>query len=140
MFVNVIRVNLKGGLVYIVDVSVVEPSSQMYLLQESWKVENVANKLRENVKCIKYQHCRALQQEGGASLIPFVLEATGRLGPAAVEFMSKLNKENTLYASLFLDHMAAGLARTTGQMLNGIWRDHSRYKGISCSQYNGLDA
>jgi hypothetical protein len=107
-----------GGLVYIVDVSVVEPSSQMYLLQESWKVENVANKLRENVKCIKYQHCRALQQEGGASLVPFVLEATGRLGPAAVEFMSKLNEENTLYASLFLDHMAAGLARATGQMVN----------------------
>ena len=107
-----------GGLLYIIDVSVVEPSCRQYLELESWKRENVATERREHTKRLHYQRCRVLQADAGGVLVPFIMESTGRLGASALEFVSKFIVAHHLHTSLFLDHVAVGTARASGQMVN----------------------
>ena len=61
------------------------------------------------------------------SVIPFVLEATGRLGPSALLFLHTLCGTQTFLRSRFLSDINLICARTAGRMLK-ITRD--RFRGL----------
>ena len=107
----------KAGTVYVIDVSVVEPCSIAHLDKHSDRDEEAAAKVQEKVKQRHYEGCPILEEGGGAVLIPFVVESTGRMGPQARDFFDLVTKEQKLQGSLFLDKMSAALARATGRMI-----------------------
>ena len=78
----------------------------------------MATERREHAKRLHFQRCRVLQADAGGILVPFIMESTGRLGASAVEFVSKFIVSHHLHTSLFLDHVAVGTARSSGQMVN----------------------
>ena len=51
------------------------------------------------------------------SVIPFVIESTGRLGPAAFSFLNKICGTQTFKRSRFISEIALLCARYTGKML-----------------------
>ena len=58
------------------------------------------------------------QMQVGCWCHSFIMESTRRLGASAVEFVSKFIVSHHLHTSLFLDHVAVGTARASGQMVN----------------------
>ena len=102
---------------HVIDVSVVEPCAHSYLDKHSDRDEDVAAKLQEQTKIRHYQGCPILEAGKGAVLNPFVLEATGRMGPMAKDFFEMIVKEQKRQGSFFLDKMSAALARATGRMI-----------------------
>ena len=107
----------KGGKVYVIDVSNVEPCAVACLAKGADMIEMVASALQEKTKQQHYHGCPILAAGGGAVLIPFVVESTGRLGVAARDFYDLITKEQKLFGSLFLDRMSGALARGTGRVV-----------------------
>ena len=99
------------------DVSVVEPFAVACLAKGADTIEMVASALQEKTKQQHYHGCPILAPGGGAVLIPFVVESTGRLGVAARDLYDLITKEQKLFGSLFLDRMSGALARGTGRMV-----------------------
>ena len=48
--------------------------------------------------------------------MPFAVEATGRLGPAASSFVDKITRNNTMARSYFLSAMSACIALNNSRM------------------------
>ena len=107
----------RAATVFVIDVSVVEPCAISYVDKRSDLIEGVAARLQEKVKERHYEGCPCLAEGGGAVLIPFVVEATGRMGPQARDFFDLVTREHKMQGSLFLDKMSATLARAAGRMI-----------------------
>ena len=52
-----------------------------------------------------------------ATIIPFVLEATGRLGPSDLAFLNKIYPTHTCHSSKFLNDISMLFAISAGNML-----------------------
>ena len=82
------------GRKFITDVSIVDPTGAHYLGKGSDQTPDVAATVRELLKLKRFEHVygengSALPNSTTTQFIPFVFEATGRMGPAAREFFHR---------------------------------------------------
>ena len=113
----------RGPRVFIFDVAVVDPAAPSYLSHDSYKEENVAAKQREAAKRAEWT---ARGGVNNAEFIPFVVEASGRMGPSALSyFMNKLvSAEGPYIAKSFLMNMNFSIARANARMILECRRGH----------------
>ena len=67
------------------------------------------------------------------SVIPFVLEASGRLGPSALGFLHRICPTQTYLRTRFLHDVSFICARTTGRILRTS-RDRERWLALNGGQ------
>ena len=60
--------------------------------------------------------CRAIGEVTGATFVPFVVEATGQLGPAANKFFNEklISRDGPYTARMFMQKMNFAIARWNG--------------------------
>jgi hypothetical protein len=123
------QINLASGIVIIadirftrdnesklIDVSVINPGAKRYLDVGSADKEDVGSNKREEEKRVKYSQILGLAASN--CFVPFVVEATGRLGKAAVKFVNNLTKDKDIsIRSFFLNSLSACLARFSSCMI-----------------------
>jgi hypothetical protein len=82
-----------GQETYWLDVAIPHPSSRIYVQRNSHNIPLVAARHMESKKRDKYRP--ALQALGwnDSALVPFVIEATGRMGAAATAFLAKIKED-----------------------------------------------
>ena len=102
---------------YVIDVAITEPTAAACMEVGAHLHEGRPAIEMEKVKRLRYQDLPALAEGSGGILVPFVLEASGRLGEAATAFLDTITMNQKLYQSLFLDQVAGALARARGQMV-----------------------
>ena len=111
---------MRGGVEkIIIDVSVVHPEGKMYIKNPilSHLNQDAAALAVENRKRLHYQKVSVPAAIPGSSVIPFVLESTGRLGPSAFSFLNSLCLTQTYRRSKFINDCAMLCARYCGFML-----------------------
>ena len=102
---------------YIIDVTIVDPGCQKSLTSLSHVNQDAAAKRKELTKKAHYRRVvtPARLQEG--SIVPFVVEASGRLGPLAMSFLFTICGTQTLLRSKFLNEVNLTCARMNGGCL-----------------------
>ena len=111
---------MRGGVEkIIIDVSVVHPEGKMYIKNPilSHLNQDAAALAVENRKRLHYQKVSVPAAIPGSSVIPFVLESTGRLGLSAFSFLNSLCLTQTYRRSKFINDCAMLCARYCGFML-----------------------
>ena len=105
-----------GAQVFVFDVAVVDPAAPSYLAMESHKNEDVAARHRE---AAKREGWDAIGGVDGATFIPFVVEATGRMGPCAREYFDTklVSDDGPHVAKIFLQKMSYAIARWNARMV-----------------------
>jgi hypothetical protein len=98
-----------------IDVSVANPASQSYLNLGSATTADVASKHREQSKTRHYEVLGNAVQTG--RFIPFALEATGRLGPAAVRFIERMAGIRHDLKNRLIDQINVVMAHFNGQLI-----------------------
>ena len=107
-----------GGEKLWVDVSIVDPGSSVYINRHhSHSTLDAASKAMESHKRLHYQAVRHPLPLPPSSIIPFVLEASGRLGPAALGFVGRIGGSHTFLRSQFLNDISLTSATYLGKML-----------------------
>jgi hypothetical protein len=108
-----------GPLTYYIDVSTVDPGSRKAMSGAPSSVTNgdAAAKAREVSKRAHYAKVTAPARLPAEAVIPFVIETTGRLGPAAISFIFSICGTHTLLRSRFLDSTVMICNRYNGKML-----------------------
>ena len=79
-----------GGQQLLIDVCIVNPACGTYVLHRSAEEAGSAARHREQIKRRRYQDTLAALNLPPECFVPFVLEATGRWGPAAETFLKNL--------------------------------------------------
>jgi len=115
-----------GAEVTVIDVAIVDPASPSYLAKESDTKSDVATGQREADKRARW---RAIGEVAGAAFVPFVVEATGRLGPAANKFFNEklISRDGPYTARMFMQKMNFAIARWNAHM---ILKARGRRQGI----------
>jgi len=105
-----------GPRTVVFDVAVVDPAAPSYLAQSSFKEPNVAAKQREDAK---RAHWAAIGGVTGVEFIPFVVEATGRMGPSALTYFKRKieSEDNPHIAKTFLTNMNYAIAKWNAKMI-----------------------
>ena len=111
-----IFLRLRDGQVIVIDVVIANPAAPKYIAKHSDTKTDVAAIDREASKR------RAIEDLGLGGLqfrfIPFAIEATGRLGPAALQFLQQFIPEGHIDARrTFCMSMSATIARFTAKMV-----------------------
>jgi hypothetical protein len=101
--------------IHYIDVTVANPSSQRYLDMGSADTADVASKFKEQEKIRHYSVLGDAVQTG--RFIPFAVEATGRLGPAAVQFLHQMAGHRHDLRNRFIDQMNVIIAHHNGQLI-----------------------
>jgi hypothetical protein len=116
-----------GPEVIVIDFAVVSPGASLYMEQptESPINQDGAAKHMERNKRSKYAKIAPPSTPPPASVIPFVIEASGRLGPAAISFLLRICPTQTFLRTHFLNEISLICARALGKMLR-IARDSYR--------------
>ena len=100
------------GSTYALDVAVVDPSAPTYIRMGSAARPDVAARHRGEQKIAYWREMRGVR---GVNFVPFVVEATGRLGPHAYRFFHD-NLEDVDKA-MFYQRMNAAIARWNARMV-----------------------
>ena len=101
-----------------IDVAVVDPGCQHYIQRyRSNEVPDAAAKAMETSKRNHYSTVKDPLPLPPASVIPFVLETSGRLGPAALSFIQRISGTHTYLKSQFLKEINFICAIYSGRML-----------------------
>ena len=79
----------------------------------------------ERLKRAKYAKIAPPSTPPPASVIPFVMEASGRLGPAAISFLLRICPTQSYLRTKFLNEVSLICARAVGKMLR-MARDSER--------------
>jgi len=88
---------------FIVDIAIVDPSAPSYIcMVNSHQVSDAAARERERVKITDFNAASI----DGVQFVPFVVEATGRLGPAAMDFLKLIIHRDQDALRDFLGHMS----------------------------------
>jgi hypothetical protein len=101
-----------GSTVYLIDIGITNPSSPSGRSLGSHLFPDVANLAYEAAKCRTYSFIGF-----PAIVVPFIIEATGRLGPAAHAFLTVLlqsNHNGSHDSHHFLDQVNTTLAQFSG--------------------------
>lgn len=109
---------LKGAERIVIDVSIVGPEAKIYMKYPTLshiKQDGaaMAMELKKKRYYRKVTHPNRIPE---ASVIPFVLESTGRLGPAAFSFLNRICATQTCRRSAFLSECGLLCARYAGYM------------------------
>ena len=101
----------------IIDVAVVDPGADKYTKHptSSHRNPDSATQAEEATKWAYY--ARIVPAPTRATIIPFALEATGRLGPSALAFLKKICRTHTYHRSQFLNDISMLFAISAGNML-----------------------
>jgi hypothetical protein len=92
-----------GNIIYYIDVAVASPSSQRAIRAGSAVTPDTAATQREAEKRAKYAPLLAALGVHRDQFFPFVVEATGRFGPAATSFLTKLPQPDRIRAGVNVD-------------------------------------
>jgi hypothetical protein len=116
-----------GPEVIVIDFAVVSPGASLYMEfpTESPLNQDGAAKHMERNKRSKYAKIAPPSTPPPASVIPFVIEASGRLGPAAISFLLRICPTQTFLRTQLLNEISLICARALGKMLR-IARDSYR--------------
>ena len=108
-----------GAVTYCIDVSTVDPGCRKAMSGAPSSVTtcDAAAKTREARKRVHYNGVATPARLSAESVIPFVIETTGRLGPAALSFLFSVCGTHTLLRSQFLNSVVLLLNRFNGAML-----------------------
>ena len=108
-----------GPITYYIDVSTADPGCRKAMSGAPSSVTNgdAAAKAREVTKRAHYGKVVAPARLPAEAIIPFVIETTGRLGPAAISFLFSICGTHTLLRSRFLDSIVMICNRYNGKML-----------------------
>jgi hypothetical protein len=108
-----------GAVNYCIDVSTVDPGSRKAMAgaPSSASTCDAAAKAREASKRVHYNGVATPARLSAESVIPFVIETTGRLGPTALSFLFSICGTHTLLRSQFLNSVVLLLNRFNGAML-----------------------
>ena len=108
-----------GPITYYIDVSTADPGCLKAMTGAPSSVTNgdAAAKAREASKRRHYGKVVAPAPLPAAAVIPFVIEMSGRLGPAAISFIFNICGTHTLIRSRFLDSIVMMCNRYNGKML-----------------------
>ena len=99
----------------IIDVAVVDPGAYKYTKHFSHRNPDSAAQAEEASKRAHY--ARIVPAPTPATIIPFVLEATGRLGPSALAFLNKICRTKTYHRYQFLNDVYMLFAISAGNMV-----------------------
>jgi hypothetical protein len=123
-----------GGCIYIIDVSITNPSCRTTLEHGSDRTSDVGARLRETSKRASYARIPSLRLAPYTNhqFVPFIVEATGRLGPSALEFLNgALDSEDDSHArSYFLSAISACIALYNSLMISGATRKLSSFEHV----------
>ena len=105
-----------GSQVFVFDVAIVDPAAPSYLAMESYKKEDVAALHREKAKRDGWEAIGGVE---GATFIPFVVEATGRMGPCALDYFNSniVSEDGPHVAKIFLKKMSCTISRLNARMI-----------------------
>ena len=120
---------VKGAETYLIDIAIVDPASDEYQkapTNSHLRQDGAASKY-EHIKRLHYARVNSPASLPAHSIIPFVIEASGRLGPVALLFIYNLCGTQTFLRSSFLSDISITCARTAGKMLK-MTRD--RFQGV----------
>lgn len=108
-----------GPVTHFIDVSSADPGCRkaMAAVPSSVTQGDAAAKAREATKKAHYSKVTTPARLPAGSVIPFVIETTGRLGPAAISFIFSICGTHTLLRSRFLDAVVMLCNRYNGKML-----------------------
>jgi hypothetical protein len=113
----------QGAAKHVIDLSIVTPEANTFLNHPylSFLKQDAAAICAEGRKRLYYSKVNEVNGVAdripAESLIPFVIESTGRLGPAAFSFLNKICGTQTYKRSRFISEIALVCARYTGKML-----------------------
>ena len=120
---------VKGADTLYIDIAIVDPAASAYRqtpVSSHIHRDGAASKY-EREKRQHYSRVNTPAPLPARSVIPFVIEATGRLGPSALLFLHTLCGTQTFLRSRFLSDVNLICARTAGRMLK-VTRD--RFQGL----------
>ena len=108
-----------GAIRYCIDVSTIDPASYTCMNHpiNSVTLQDASAKSREHTKRHHYSLVQVPNPIPVASVIPFVVEATGRLGPAALTFLHTMCGSQTFLRTRFIDDVVMLFSRTYGKCL-----------------------
>lgn len=103
----------------IIDIMVIDPGCQTYVKHPvlSFQSNERAAVWAENIKRNHYSKVVIPAKLNAHSVIPFIVEASGRLGPAALAFLNRVCGTQSFVKSTFLREISMITARYTGRML-----------------------
>lgn len=107
-----------GGRCYVIDVAISNPACRTYVRALSDEFADRAAVRREQTKRARYAGVPGLLEGGG--FVPFVLEATGRLGPAARNFLDIVVGDHTLARSYFMSATSACITQYNSWMVADV--------------------
>ena len=107
----------EGASVTVFDVAIVNPSAQSYLVKGSDVSCDVAATHRETLK--RESFLKRMGPHSQISFVPFVVEATGRMGPAALDFYNRRIAEHTerWKGEQFLAKMSSIIAQWNARLI-----------------------
>lgn len=107
----------RGQVSYVIDVAITNPGSRSAVQAGSGHRSDSAAGDRERFKRAMYSDVQELSED--VSFVPFVLEATGRMGPAARAFLDRVTEDNSSSLSHFLSCTSAVVTLHNAWMLAG---------------------
>ena len=118
-----------GAVTYVIDVSTIDPGnlSSLALNPSSAVQQDAASRSREAIKRRHYRKVVTPAPLSEASVIPFVLETTGRLGPSAIAFLHTICPTQTFLRTKFLNTCVMILARSNGKLLQATRERFRQY-------------
>ena len=113
----------------IIDIMCIDPGCQTYVKFPvlSFQSNERAAVWAENIKRTHYSKVIIPARLSAHSVIPFVVEASGRLGPAALAFLNRVCGTQSFMKSTFLREISMITARYMGRMLKA---NREQYDGI----------
>ena len=114
----------------VIDVSIVDPGADQYLLTPyfSFREQDGAAKSMEAHKASHYRSVVTPHLIPEGSVIPFVVEASGRLGPSALGFLQRVCGTRTHLRSRFIADVSMICAISLGKSLEAT-RERFRIRG-----------
>ena len=101
----------------IIDVAVVDPGADKYTKHPPSSHRNPDSAAQAEETRKRAHYARIVPAPTPATIIPFVLEATGRLGPSALAFLNKICRTHTYHRSQFFNDISMLFAISAGNML-----------------------
>ena len=116
-----------GPEIIVIDFAVVSPGASQYMEYPTLSPEkqDAPAMFMERLKRAKYAKIAPPSTPPPASVIPFVMEASGRLGPAAISFLLRICPTQSYLRTKFLNEVSLICARAVGMMLR-MARDSER--------------
>ena len=116
------------------DVSVVDPGSKNYI--DQYRSNEVPDAAAKAMEISKRNHYGAVTDPfplPPGSVIPFVLETSGRLGPSALGFVQRISGTHTFLRTQLLNEINFICAIYTGRMLEATreWMRANPHKWLA---------